>query len=81
MSAFLAAHGGLIATILLVIGIINTVLSAAQTILVKLAIKEPSWVTTISNVLLKVVQYLSANTPSPAPTVTTVTATTAAPPK
>lgn len=80
MSAFLASHGGLIATILLVLGIINTLLSAAQTILVKLAVAEPGWLTSLSNVLLKVVQYLSANTPSPTATTTTVASTTATPP-
>lgn len=80
MEAFLAGHGGIVASVLLVVGILNVVLSAAQQILVKLAIAEPSWITTVSNVLLKIVQYLSANTPSPAPTPTTVAATTATPP-
>lgn len=79
MSAFLAGHGGLVVTVLLVLGVINVVLSAAQQILVKLAVAEPSWLTSVSNVLLKIVQYLSANTPSPTATPTTVAATTAAP--
>lgn len=80
MSAFLQAHGGIIPVILLVVGVLNIVLSAIQQVLTKLSVASPGWMTTVSNIVLKIVQWASANTPSPQKTVETVAAGTAAPP-
>lgn len=55
----------LIAQVVLVIGCLNILLSAIQQIFAKLSQAEPDWLQKVSTVILKVVQYVGSNTPTP----------------
>jgi hypothetical protein len=58
-------NSNLIAEIIVIVGCLNILLSAVQQIFAKLSQQEPSWLVSVSKVVLSVVQYLGSNPPNP----------------
>lgn len=72
---FITEHGGLIAVVVLFLAIYNIVMSALASIFSKLGKAEPSALQSAAAWGLKVTQWLSANTPTPAAPATTSSTT------
>lgn len=67
LPAFFQSHGGVIAAILVVLVIFNTIMAAFAKIFEALGKQEPEWMQKAGAIGLKITQWLSANTPTPPP--------------
>jgi hypothetical protein len=67
MLAWIEAHGGFMLLTALAVTLFNIVMSAIAQIFAALKRQEPQWLQNIGNWGLKISQWLSANTPTPAP--------------
>ena len=65
ISAWIQSQGGFIASVTLVIGLLNILLSFLAQVFAKLSAAEPAWLQSLGSVLLSLTQWLSANTPTP----------------
>lgn len=69
MSAFLSSHGGIVATALLILTCYNLVMSALAQIFNALKIQEPSFLQKAGQIGSTLVAWLSSNTPTVPPVV------------
>jgi len=81
MSTWISANGGLIASVVIIVGCLNMILSGIQTLCNKLKVQEPSGIQKVASWVSTVSGWLSANTPTTpattaasAPTTTSTTA-------
>jgi len=65
MSAFIAAHGGVMAVAVLAVALFNVLMSAIAKICALLSVQEPAWMQKAGSVGLTLSQWLTANTPTP----------------
>lgn len=66
VTQYIQAHGGVIATFVMVLAAYNILMSAIAALCAKLSIQEPAWMQNAGAWGLKLSQWLSANTPTPA---------------
>lgn len=71
LASWIKGTGGLFAAVGVVLGVINIALSALTQIFAKLSIAEPVWMQNLGTWLLKLLQWFSANTTTPAPPAST----------
>jgi hypothetical protein len=69
LASWVHNQGGLIAAVGVIVACLNIVFSTLAQLFAKLSMAEPVVLQTIGNVLLKATQYISSNTPTPAPQV------------
>jgi hypothetical protein len=69
ISAWISSQGGLVAAVGVIVACLNIIMSALVQLFAKLAVAEPAWMQTVGSILLKISQYVTGNTPTPAPIV------------
>ena len=81
MMNFIHSNCGFVAAAIVVVALYNIVFSAIAQIFAAMKKAEPSSLQTAGEIGLKIAQWLSANTPTPAPAEETPTVIIVTPPK